>query len=44
MFCRERMNDDQLDNYQSSPKRFRDEIDQYDIDDYSRMKMARFRH
>ena len=44
MFCRERMNDDQLDNLQSSPKRFRDEIDQYDIDDYSRMKMARFRH
>ena len=44
MCCKEKMNDDQLDNYQLSPKRFRDEIDQYDILDYSRMKMARFHH
>jgi hypothetical protein len=42
-FCIERMNDHQLDNHQSSPKRFRDEIHQYNFDDYSRMKMGRFR-
>jgi hypothetical protein len=45
-FCRERMNDNQLDNFQSSPKRSRAEIDLDDFDDYidgySRMKMARF--
>ncbi len=46
-FCRERMNYNQLDNFQSSPKRSRAEIDLDDIDDYidgySRMKMGRFR-
>ena len=45
-FCRERMNDNQLDNFQSSLKRSRAEIDLDDINDYidgySRMKMARF--
>ena len=44
---RNKVNTDPLDNYQSSPKRSRAEIDLDDIDDYidgySRMKMARFR-
>ena len=42
-FCIERMNVNQLDNHQSSPKRFRDEKHQYNFDGYSRMKMGWFR-
>ena len=42
-FNRNKVDTDPLDNYQSSPKRSRAEIDLDDIDGYSRMKMARFR-
>ena len=41
-FCRQRMNDKQLDNHQSSPKRFRDNIDQFNFNNFSRMKMSWF--